>query len=74
MDIEEQIYVISTGSKLCTLIEPLLDLIDNADMSLFVNAEVEVKSFLRSSLKDASSKLAKDIYEAKEQLRNGVKP
>lgn len=74
MDIEEQIYVISTGSKLRTLIEPLLDLIDNEDMSVFVNAEVEVKSFLRSSLEDASSKLAKDIYEAKEQLRKGVKP
>ena len=74
MSIEEQIEVISTGSALYTNIEQLLDLIYDADMRLFVNAEEEVKSFLRPILEDARSKLYKDISEAKEQLENGVKP
>lgn len=73
MSIEEQIEVISTGSSLYTSIEQLLDLIQEADMHLFVNAEEEVKTFLRSALEDASSKLRKDMYEAKERLENGVK-
>lgn len=74
MSIEEQIEVISTGSVLYANIDRLLDLIQDADMSLFVNAEVEVKSFLRPILEDARSKLYKDISEAKERLENGVKP
>lgn len=73
MSIEEQIEVISTGSVLYANIDRLLDLIQDADMSLFVNAEVEVKSFLRPILEDARSKLYKDISEAKERLGNGVK-
>ena len=74
MSIEEQIEVISTGSALYTNIEHLLDLIYDADMSLFVNAEVELKSFLQPILEDARSKLRKDISEAKERLENGIKP
>lgn len=74
MSIEEQIEVISTGSALYTNIEQLLDLIYDADMRLFVNAEEEVKSFLRPILEDARSKLYKDLSEAKERLENGVKP
>lgn len=74
MSIEEQIEVISTGSALYANIDHLLDIIQDADMSLFVNAEVEVKSFLRPILEDARSKLYKDISEAKERLENGVKP
>lgn len=70
MSIEEQIEVISTGSALYTNIEHLLDLIYDADMHLFVNAEDEVKAFLRSALEDARSKLNKDLYEAKKQLEN----
>ena len=73
MSIEEQIEVISTGSVLYANIDRLLDLIQDADMSLFVNAENEVKSFLRPILEDARSKLYKDISEAKERLGNGVK-
>lgn len=69
MSIEEQIEVISTGSALYTSIDHLLDLICDADMSLFVNAEVLVKSFLRPELEDAMSKLRKDISEAKERLK-----
>lgn len=72
MDIEEQIEVISTGSALYTSIERLLDLISDADMRLFVNAEVLVKSFLQPELEDARWKLGKDISEAKERLKNGV--
>ena len=74
MSIEEQIEVISTGSVLYANIDRLLDLIQDADMSLFANAEDEVKSFLRPILEDARSKLYKDISEAKERLENGVKP
>lgn len=74
MSIKEQIEVISTGSTLHTLIEQLLNLIYDADMRLFANAEVEVKTFLRSALEDASSKLRKDLSEAKERLGNVVKP
>jgi hypothetical protein len=73
MSIEEQIEVISTGSPLYTNIELLLDLIQEADMHLFVNAEVEVKTFLRISLEDARNKLRRDLSEAKERLENGVK-
>lgn len=74
MSIEEQIEVISTGSALYTSIERLLDLIQEADMRLFVNAEVLVKSFLQPELEDAIYKLKKDISEAKERLENLVKP
>lgn len=70
MSIDEQIEIISTGSTFHTLIEHLLDLIYDADMHLFVNAEDEVKVFLRSALEDARSKLRKDISKAKEQLEN----
>lgn len=70
MSIEEQIEVISTGSALYTSIEQLLDLIQEANMGLFVNAEVLVKSFLQPELEDAMYKLRKDISEAKERLGN----
>lgn len=70
MSIEEQIEVISTGSALYNSIEQLLDFVQEADMHLFVNAEVEVKTFLRSALEDARSKLNKDLYEAKKRLEN----
>ena len=71
MSIERQIEVISTGSALLPLIEQLLDLICDADLSIFANAEVELESFLRSSLEGARWKLGKDISEAKERLKNG---
>jgi hypothetical protein len=70
MSIEEQIEIISTGSVLYANIDHLLDIIQDADMSLFVNAEKEVKSFLRPMLEDARYKLRKDISEAKERLEN----
>jgi hypothetical protein len=70
MSIEEQIEIISTGSVLYANIDHLLDIIQDADMSLFVNAEEEVKSFLRPMLEDARYKLRKDISEAKERLEN----
>ena len=73
MSIEEQIEVISTGSPIYTNIELLLDLIQEADLHIFVNAEVELKSFLRPILENARDKLRRDLYEAKERLENGVK-
>lgn len=73
MSIEEQIEVISTGSVLYASIEQMLDLIQEADMSMFTNSEEEVKTFLRSALEDARSKLRKDVFEARERLENGVK-
>lgn len=74
MSIEEQIEIISTGSALYTSIEQMLDLVQEADLHLFVNAEVVLKSFLRPILEDARSKLYKDISEAKERLEKGVNP
>jgi len=71
MSIEGQIEVIATGSALIPLIEQLLDLICDADVSIFANAGVELGSFLRPSLEDARWKLGKDIDEAKERLKNG---
>jgi hypothetical protein len=72
MSIEELSNIIATGSALYSIIEHLMDVIDDADMSLFANAKEEVKSFLRPILEDARNKLSKDIYDAKERLENGV--
>ena len=74
MNIEEQSNIISNGSALYTIIEHLLDVIDDSDLSLFANSGEFVKSFLQPILDDARSKLDKDIFEAYERLVNAVKP
>lgn len=74
MSIEEQSKIISTGSALYTIIEHLLNVIEDADMHMFVHSEEEVKSFLRPILEDARRKLTEDMHEAYERLENGVNP
>lgn len=71
MSIEEQIEVISTGSALYTNIKLLLDLIQEADLSMFVNAWEGLEASLLPSLKDARDELYEDMCEAKERLENG---